>query len=693
MLWLTLQQLKSKSEKTRLHAVEKLTALADKGETDVLDHLILALQDPVAEIRTLVARSFGSINEERLVEPLINALRDHDSVVREAAAESLKKRREPSAIPAFVNLLKDESPRVRWFAASALETMGWTPRDDVQRAWRTVALGKLEQAAELGAAAIDPLVSVLKEGVYYKRLEAVDALSRIGDVRVVKPLINALWDEDSNVRTAVVHALSKVGDTRAVDPLILALKDKDNRVRTAAVEALSRINDPRAVQPLSRLLSDGSWDVRAAVVEALGRIKDPQVLDPLVSVLRDSDSDIRHVAAVALGKLGDARAVEPLVLTLKDEQESVRQAAEAALIKIDPNWEKSEGARRVVPQLEAALKSDEYWVRNAAAAVLKRIVGEERQVNLGSAEFADRVTYKRQEAAEILMAALKDEDSDLRQAAAEALGRLGHRPATEALLSALLDTDEWVRRAAAAALETLSWQPTDTGQHALQTVILQRWVQAVSLGTAAVDPLISALTDEDSGVRYCAAEALGKIKAGRAMQPLSFLLQDQYKPVRRMAAQAIVSIGLDQATPMQRAYVAVELGDWDSAVAVGAFAVTPLVAAVRRRLEEPELASAAAAALQRINDPRAALELVGLLSDPEVAGEALVSLQFLLANRSADLEVEALRKMEKLERSVVHVYEMEETIGGYVRTGQRPLDADFVRLAAQSALAKRGLTS
>ena len=51
----------------------------------------------------------------------------------------------------------------------------------------------------------------------------------------VKGLIKALgYDKDRIVRVNAVEALGKIGDTRAVEPLIAALKDKDKDVRIAA---------------------------------------------------------------------------------------------------------------------------------------------------------------------------------------------------------------------------------------------------------------------------------------------------------------------------------------------------------------------------------------------------------------------------------------------------------------------------
>ena len=88
---------------------------------------------------------------------------------------------------------------------------------------------------------------------------------------------------------------------------------------------------------------------------------------------------------------------------------------------------------------------------------------------------------------ECLIAALKDKDSDVRNAAAWSLGRLGDKRAVEPFIAALKDKDSNVREAAAEALGELG-------------------------DKRAVKPLLTALKkDKDSNVRDAAAKALGKL--------------------------------------------------------------------------------------------------------------------------------------------------------------------------------------
>ena len=123
-----------------------------------------------------------------------------------------------------------------------------------------------------------------------------------------------------------------------------------------------------------------------------------------------------------------------------------------------------------------------------------------------------------------LVAALKDEDRDVRDSAAAALGRLGQAgPEAVAALVAALKDEYWdVRDSAAAALGRL-------GQ----------------AGPEEVAALVAALKDEDPGVRRLAAEASGRLgQAGpEVVAALVAALKDKDRDVRRRAAAALGRLG------------------------------------------------------------------------------------------------------------------------------------------------------
>jgi HEAT repeat protein len=359
---------------------------------------------------------------------------------------------------------------VRWQAASALNALGWRPGNPNEFVLHAVALTQHEEAAVHGAKAVEALTKALEDQTCPRRHAAAAALGKTGDPRSVKPLESALKDADSHVRVAAVEALSQLGHSQSAPALLGLLQDPDGHVRATVVEALGRMGETRIVEPIADyLLHDSCWDVRKLSVEALGRIKHDRATQLLWLALKDQDHDVRQSAAQALGHIPDPRSIGPLVLALKDENSSVRQAAKGSLRQIDRQWELSAGAQSVIPELEASLNDKEYWIAQSAADTLAKI-NDMRQRHLDTSFLTNPVQERLRQAVAILVETLRDADRDFRQAAVEALGRIGDASTIHPLVSALDDPDRAVGRAAALALNHLNWEPAADDQRRAEKV-------------------------------------------------------------------------------------------------------------------------------------------------------------------------------------------------------------------------------
>jgi HEAT repeat protein len=456
MLWWKLQRLKSRDPKSRRRAVEEL---AGREDTAMLIPLTAALSDAEADVRAAAARVLGTYQDERISAPLIAALNDRKPEVRAAALASLRQHGDAKILPRLIPSLDDSSHLVRWQAASALNGFGWRPGNPNEFILHAVAMGHHEEAAVHGSKAVEALTRALEDPTCPRRSAAAAALGKAGDARAVPHLELALKDADSQVRVAAVEALSQLGQTQSANALLELIRDPDNHVRATVIEALGRMGDTRIIEPIaSHLLQDASWDVRKLSVEALGRIKHERCTQLLWQALKDADHDVRQTAAQALGNIPEPRSIGPLVLTLKDENSSVRQAAKGSLRQIDRQWELSPGAQSVIPELEAALSDKEYWVAQSAADTLAKI-NDMRQQHLETSFVTNPAHERSNRAVSILVDTLRDFDRDLRQAAVEALGRIGDSNTIHPLVSALDDQDDAVGRAAALALNHLNWEP------------------------------------------------------------------------------------------------------------------------------------------------------------------------------------------------------------------------------------------
>jgi HEAT repeat protein len=406
-------------------------------------------------VRRLAVAALGKLDHEGRVEPLLEAFKDSDPEVRKTAVLALKKLVNPRLTLGASWLIRDPDAVVRASAAHVLEAQGWVPNTPEDALWLDVARGNFANAAALGSAAVPALELVIDKGPYSLAVSAVRALGQIDDRRAARPLLNALKSSDMAVCVAAVDVLGRGGFEEAVDPLIELLNHTDSHVRLAAIEALGALNAARAAVPLSTLLRDPVWEVRREATEALGRLRDPQCLEPLTQCLADPDIDVREAAAIALANLGDARAIPALVSALADEASGVRRLAAAALSRIDENWASSHAAQPALEKLKTDLQHKDSYVRHFAEQLLGRVAQPRAGYPLANVPQAPPRLHRQKMAVTLLVSLLTAPDRDLRQAAVEALARVGEQRAESALVRALTDPDSGVRAAAEKALQTL----------------------------------------------------------------------------------------------------------------------------------------------------------------------------------------------------------------------------------------------
>lgn len=289
-----------------------------------------------------------------------------------------------------------------------------------------------------------PLVRLLADSTV-RRGAAGEALSLIGP-GATGALLDALEDPDPSVRMYAADALGGVSPATpaVVQALIRRVRDRDRAVHNRAVKALGRIG-PAAAPSVPALLDAlerrGDWPT-ATLVQALGNIGPAAIaaVPTLIEVLEEDPSSVAVVAR-ALGELGDgARLAVPQLLSAlaravanpreEDSASYERDVIVGSLALI--------GASAVGP-LTAALTDHDPAVREAAADAFGRmgVTAFDAQADL-----EDR---------------LDDPAPLVRAAAAEALGSmgshaLGSAPALEARLA---DTNAFVRARAAAALVAL----------------------------------------------------------------------------------------------------------------------------------------------------------------------------------------------------------------------------------------------
>ncbi len=186
----------------------------------------------------------------------------------------------------------------------------------------------------------------------------------------------------------------------------------------------------------------------------------------------------------------------------------------------------------------------------------------------------------------------------------------------EHLATWLRDDDHQVRFETARALASL-------GDRGLPTLIAAsradnpdiRSIAAWGLGLTdkveAVDPLLSALADQNSGVRFWAANALGRLgtlSSPRALSPLTQTLRDESPDVRATVIEALGAIGDTRALP----YIIAALQDAHGMVrrvaieSLGRFKNSPAVVDALLPMlgdESDTFCKAAAVSLSQVGEP------------------------------------------------------------------------------------------
>jgi HEAT repeat protein len=453
---------------------------------------------------------------------LSQALQDSDRRVSEAAAEALGYSGSLEAAKSLVGALRDDRPDVRQKASAALVQIGGPAVSPLVKLLGQGDIASSGLAGEtlerIGALAVEPLIQALGSGSSQVRERAAGMLGRIGDNRAVEPLLSLLEDDSSDVRRVVIRALGQIGDARAVEPLMEALCDADGTAHGLIAESLGWIGDVRATEALLNALQSGDIYLRRKAAEALTALEWEPSEDSLATQYWIARQQWLEVA-----KIGQS-TVPSLLRVFEEGDSEMRQGATLALGYL--------GAIAVEPLLRALAYGD-----NRQSTCVAEALGHTRD---------ERTTLP-------LVLALEDENSDLRESAAVALGRIGDLRAVEPLMSALEDEAWRVRRAAAEALgrlgdaraiESLVWV-MGTYYHPVRQAAAQA---LVCIGEPAVKPLLQRLGYHDKDVRRRAAEALGSIGDEQATLPLVTALSDRAREVRKSAAVALGRIGDQRAT-------------------------------------------------------------------------------------------------------------------------------------------------
>jgi HEAT repeat protein len=488
--------------------------ISDRTYQMVVDRLFEMMRVHV-EGRVAGARILRDIDPDKAVLILLEVMRDPMWNVRHAASLALSEIRLP---------LKD----------ALVQAI-----DDLEDANRETTLTALRQ---MGTDALPTLLQLVQDTNWHRRRGAAWALGELRDTAAVPLLVDRLHDPEHLVRTAAATALGQVKDAGAIPMLVTALDDENWRTGKAASKALALIGKP-ALSDLIAILKQKDAPTRrqTRAIDALAYIHDDQVLDVLLNATSARNVEIRMAAVDALREQKNPAATKRLIECLSDtskprsSKQRVCDMAVSALLAIGTdeavaavkNWRADEPPRRATTSGREGKDRLNRLINGSPSRSLpfdpvESLADQDwmarRDAILGLA------TASPSEAMPHLLAALSDEDSQVRMSAVNTLAVFKDSPQViPTLVNALGDEDYLVSDAAKESLKKICAPPAPE--------------------------LVSAIHNANLNIRAAAIEILGAIKDVGAVPEIIDCMTDIRRPwlsdqsISDIAALALQSIG------------------------------------------------------------------------------------------------------------------------------------------------------
>jgi HEAT repeat protein len=263
-----------------------------------------------------------------------------------------------------------------------------------------------KELARQGSDAIAQLREMLSDPDVEVRIEAVKSIVGIGTRHSLEPLVQATRDNDSEIQVRATDGLVNFylpGYVRT--GLTASLKRAGNRISGKFTDTNDQVIglyiDVRTdiIEALGKLARGGSsMESRANAARALGILRGRAAVPDLLEAIRTKDTQVIYESLVALQKIGDRSAGPKVEFLLRDLEPKVQVAAiEAAGLLAN---------RGALGQLHEVLnRTEKPKVRRAALASIAMLPDPTNR--------------------ELLRRYLSDKDGELRESAAEGLGRIG----------------------------------------------------------------------------------------------------------------------------------------------------------------------------------------------------------------------------------------------------------------------------
>jgi HEAT repeat protein len=203
------------------------------------------------QARVLAIKSMPQHDRKNLVGAIKRSLTDRSPTVRAAALDLVREADVNEVEDQVRKTLLDKHRSVRY---TAVETLGALHEDEgIAARW---------------------LYPLLEDPFPLVRVEALEALVRIGDRQALNLITKRLDDNDGLVRSYAAWSIAQLGGTRYVSKIIQrASTENDDIAKVGMVDALFTLGDKTQFPRLLEFLFSDDYLVRCAAANALGAAK------------------------------------------------------------------------------------------------------------------------------------------------------------------------------------------------------------------------------------------------------------------------------------------------------------------------------------------------------------------------------------------------------------------------------------
>ncbi|MCX8056961.1 MAG: HEAT repeat domain-containing protein [Ignavibacteria bacterium] len=438
----------------------------------------------------------GNFSSPEIVSVLKNYLDDEDEEILVTTLNSLARIGSADAYHKILELLKHPSPVVRRSAIAALNSIGHPNMSkDIHKLLYSENYNELDSAIRIAGyfgftnctdrmielcsheneniratalenigifeakGIIDILENALQKDSPKCRIAAVKSLTFVPDNKIYELIIEALSDENFWVRVNAIRAIQFLRYTPASNYLINLLEnEKTIPVIISALIALGELGSENAISTITNFINHENPDVSLAAIEALGNIKSPNSVQPLIELLSSASSKMRLKSLESIKKLKFDSTIEIIkYFTLKETDEEIKKQAIVALGEFQ-----SEQSVRALIDLTKNFEIRELCIEQLAKQNPKLLYIFEKSLNeeaipVRLALIEALTLMRNEEATNLIIQSLDDENAIVRVYAINSLKRLGSREAIKKInYLSKNDSNEQVRITAQNFLEKLS---------------------------------------------------------------------------------------------------------------------------------------------------------------------------------------------------------------------------------------------